>query len=208
MIASIASRYGIERAFADQYLHRREHSLELQLPFLSTVKPQAKVVPILVGSFHQMIEEGRYPHENEAYESFAGSLTEALRDRTSRGERIAFIAGVDMAHVGRSFGDPGALSPERMRSIRSRDEEYLRSIELGDHRALFDHIAEDLDARRICGFPTMYLVLDVLRRSGIPTSCDVVAYDQAVDYESDCAVTFAGLAIHREPANPLIVNDI
>ena len=208
MTGSIARRYGIERAFADQYLHRREHSLELQLPFLSTVKPQAKVVPILVGSFHHMIEAGRYPHENEAYESFAGSLTEALRDRTSRGERIAFIAGVDMAHVGRSFGDPGALSPEQMRSVRSRDEEYLRAIELGDHRALFDHIAEDLDARRICGFPTMYLVLDVLRRSGIPTSCDVVAYDQAVDYEGDCAVTFAGLAIHQDPAKALIVNGI
>jgi hypothetical protein len=54
----------------------------------------------------------------------------------------------------------------------------------------------------------MYLVLDVLRRSGIPTSCDVVAYDQAVDYEGDCAVTFAGLAIHQEPAKALIVNGI
>jgi predicted class III extradiol MEMO1 family dioxygenase len=102
-----------------------------------------------------------------------------------------------MAHVGRSFGDEGALSPERMREIGYRDQQYLRAIEECNHKALFDHIAEDQDARRICGFPTMHLVLDVLSRLGGKTEVDVVAYDQAVDYPSDCAVTFAGVAMYR-----------
>jgi AmmeMemoRadiSam system protein B len=196
-VTELANRFGVNRAFADQYLHRREHSLELQLPFLSVVQPDAPVVPILVGSYHQMLEAMRYPHEWEEYETFAGALTEIIKERTKRGEKIAFLAGVDMAHVGRSFGDEGALSPERMREIGYRDQQYLRAIEESNYKALFDHIAEDQDARRVCGFPTMYLVLDVLNRLGGKPDVDVVAYDQAVDYPSDCAVTFAGVAMYR-----------
>jgi AmmeMemoRadiSam system protein B len=196
-VSQLAHRFGIERSFADEYLHRREHSLELQLPFLSAVQPEAAVVPILVGSYHQMLEATRYPHEWEEYETFAGALTEIIKERTKRGDKVTFLAGVDMAHVGRSFGDEGALSPERMREVGYRDQVYLRALEESDPKALFDHIAEDQDARRVCGFPTMHLVLDVLNRLGGKTEVDVVAYDQAVDYSGDCAVTFAGVAMYR-----------
>lgn len=197
-VTELANRFGIERAFADQYLHRREHSLELQLPFLSSVQSGARVVPILVGSYHPMLEAMRYPNEWEEYETFVGALAELLQKRTAQGSKVAFLAGVDMAHIGRSFGDEGTLSPERMREIGQRDQRYLAAIEQADHKALFDHIAEDQDARRICGFPTMYLVLDVLNRLGWKTEVDVVAYDQAVDYQTDCAVTFAGVAMYRQ----------
>lgn len=194
-VAQVASRYGVERSFADQHLHRREHSLELQLPFLSRARPGAQVVPILVGSLHRMVESGRYPEELEEYESFAGALTEVLRERRNAGERIAFLAGVDMAHVGQAFGDPGSLTPEFMARVAVRDAEYLAAIQRGDKRSLFTHIASDSDARRICGFPTMYLVLDVLDRIGVPWRCETVRYDQAVDYATDCAVTFAGMVL-------------
>jgi hypothetical protein len=36
---------------------------------------------------------------------------------------------------------------------------------------------------------------------GIKTEVDVVAYDQAVDYPSDCAVTYAGVAMYRTNAS-------
>jgi AmmeMemoRadiSam system protein B len=106
-----------------------------------------------------------------------------------------------MAHIGRAFGDPGALTPERMREIAARDARYLDAIEKQDKRALFDHIAEDRDARRICGFPTMYTVLDVLGRLGERLSYEILRYDQAVDYTSDCAVTYAGVALYQSSTN-------
>ena len=195
LIARLANLYGLKRSFAEQHLHRKEHSLELQLPFLSRVCPTARVAPILVGSFHRMIEAERYPEEWEEYESFASALTELVCARRAAGERIAFLAGVDMAHVGRAFGDTDSLTPHFMERIAARHQEYLAAIERGDKRALFDHIASDNDARRICGFPTMYLVLDVLARVGARWSGSLVRYDQAVDYQSDCAVTFAGMAL-------------
>lgn len=197
LVDELAGLYGAERAFADEFLHRREHSLELQTPFLSAIRPEARILPILVGSFHKYLSGQRLPSDFEEYESFAGALTEVLARRLRDGARICFVAGVDMAHVGRAFGDPGAITDERMSAIAQQDESYLRFIVNRDRRGLFGHIASDMDARRICGFPTMYTVLDVMDRLGLESTGDVFDYRQAVDKAADCAVTFAGAGLYR-----------
>jgi AmmeMemoRadiSam system protein B len=196
-VTQLAHRYGLARAFQDEFLHKREHSLELQLPFLSALVPGATIVPVLVGGFHSMLARNRYPHEYEEYETFSAALAELIRERVAGGSRVCFVAGVDMAHIGRSFGDEGALSQEKMAEIARRDAEYLVAIEARDKKRLFDHMAEDCDARRMCGFPTLYTVLDVMDRIGWQTECCTVKYEQAVDYVTDCAVTFAGMAMYR-----------
>jgi AmmeMemoRadiSam system protein B len=195
-VAQVANRHGAQRAFADEFLHKREHSLELQLPFMAAIKPTARIAPILVGSFHHMIADGRYPHEYDEYESFVGALVEAIRAKRADGGRVCFIAGVDMAHVGRHFGDSDPLSSDGMRIIAERDAKYLEAIRNGDKKALFDHISEDGDARRVCGFPTMYTILDVFSRTGMSYGCEIINYEQAVDMRTDCAVTFAGAAMY------------
>ncbi len=194
-VTQLASRFGVDRAFADEYLHKQEHSLELQLPFFSRIKPDGVIAPILVGGFHDIVSVQRSPSEWEEYNTFASSLAEGLTEWNRAGHTFCFVAGVDMAHIGASFGDPGNLTPERMREIAIRDSEYLAAIECGDKDRLFSHIAEDGDARRMCGFPTMYTVLDVLERIGQKFTADAVYYDQAVDYTRDCAVTFAGVSM-------------
>jgi hypothetical protein len=45
-VEAIASVHGIH---ADRAAHAREHSLEVQLPFLQAVAPRAKIVPLVVG---------------------------------------------------------------------------------------------------------------------------------------------------------------
>lgn len=194
-VSRLAARFGTERAFRDEYLHRREHSLELQLPFISRVRPGARIVPILVGSFHEAIESGRELERFDEYSAFVGACAETIQQERQEGRRVCFIAGVDMAHVGRHFGDESALTPEFMDRVAERDSRYLQAIQAHDLKALFAHVAEDQDARRICGFPTMYTVLDILKKLGDRVTCEVTHYDQAVDYQSDCAVTFAGLAL-------------
>lgn len=194
-VSRLAARFGTERAFRDEYLHRREHSLELQLPFISRVRPGARIVPILVGSFHEAIESGRELERFDEYSAFVGACAETIQQERREGRRVCFIAGVDMAHVGRNFGDEGALTPEFMDQVAERDSRYLQAIQGHDLTALFAHVAEDQDARRICGFPTMYTVLDILKKLGDRVTCEVTHYDQAVDYQTDCAVTFAGLAL-------------
>ena len=163
---------------------------------MAAVKPRALIAPILVGSFHEMVSAGKYPHEFGEYESFVGALMEGIRTKVSEGKKVCFIAGVDMAHVGRHFGDKEWLSSERLRRIGERDQHYLTAIKRGDKKALFEQMCEDGDARRICGFPTMYTILDVLERMGKRYECDVINYEQAVDDQADCAVTFAGAAMY------------
>lgn len=198
-VRRLASLYGADRGFADEILHRREHSLELQTPFLKRLKPNAEIVPILVGGFHHLLSKGS-PSVSDEYESFAGSLAMCVREEMAHGRRVCFIAGVDMAHVGRSFGDSGTLSPDVMREVEERDALYLDTISRQDKQAMFAHIAEDGDKRRICGFPTMYTLLDVLDRLQCSCGSELFEYGQAVNYDTDCAVTFAGMALYRKAA--------
>jgi MEMO1 family protein len=62
--------------------HRREHSLEMQLPFIRRVAPQTRIVPLLMG--HQTEETAR-------------ELGEALA-RLVRGRSAMLIASTDLSH--------------------------------------------------------------------------------------------------------------
>jgi AmmeMemoRadiSam system protein B len=197
-VEQLAKQYG-DRSFADELLHKDEHSLELQIPFLMRVSENARIAPILVGSFFHMIDAGKYPEEFPEYDDFAAALAETITTAEKSGERICFLAGVDMAHVGQSFGDKAPLTPEYMEIVEKRDQLYLDGIAQQNKHALFDHIAEDRDARRICGFPTMYTVIDVCDRLGVKYSAELFDYSQAVDYDTECAVTFAGLGLYLAP---------
>jgi MEMO1 family protein len=192
----LATLYGEKRSFEDEILHRKEHSLELQTPFLKKLKGNSRIVPILVGSFYHMLSSGKSPSQFEEYEKFIESLLECFKHFSALGKSICLIAGVDMAHIGKSFGDKDSLSQEKMEQIGLRDKEYLDAIAMQNKEKLFSHIAEDSDARRICGFPTMYTVIDLFDRLGLKYSAEIFNYRQAVDYEKDCAVTFAGLGMY------------
>lgn len=194
-IDRLAMRYGKERSFADEILHKQEHSIELQIPFFRRVATCGNIVPILVGSFHQMLNTGEKPSNFEAYESFASSLAELLVAQRRQGASICFICAVDMAHIGRSFGDEGNLTPNILKAIEGRDKAYLQAVANRDKEALFAHIQEDNDRRRVCGYPAVYTMLDVMDRVGIKTKGRLLKYDQAVNYGTDCAVTFAGMGL-------------
>ena len=104
---------------------------------------------------------------------------------------MLFYGGVDLAHVGVHFGDQSRVSDSRLPEIARRDQQLLDAIMTGDEEALFEHMAEDLDARRICGFPSIYTMLAALRASGIRVQGHQLDYRQAVEPSNDCVVTFA-----------------
>ncbi|MGA1190908.1 MAG: AmmeMemoRadiSam system protein B [Bdellovibrionota bacterium] len=197
IVDAIAHHYGQRRSFQDEFLHKREHSLELQLPFIQYLAPNARIVPILVGSFHKMITSGRYPHEFEDYTTFVDSLAHVIEaEELTFNNRCLFIAGVDMAHIGSHFGDERELSDEWMNEVHGKDVEYLTAVRELDSYRIFDHIAVDHDARRICGFPTMITLADLFTRLQLPLQAHEVDYQQAVNQEHGCAVTFGSIAYY------------
>jgi len=85
----LAERVTISRWIqADPNVHAYEHSIEVGVPFIQTLMPQAKLLPIMVRPGPRAAEVG-------------GTVAVAARDL---GRRVAFIGSTDLTHYGPAFG--------------------------------------------------------------------------------------------------------
>jgi len=194
VISSICALYGRERLFAEEYLHRTEHSLELQLPFLAHRYQQQqfpRLVPILVGSFHNFLINDLNPLDDAEVGDFVATLAEVIKSLRDSGKRVLLFGGVDLAHMGQHFGDHDRIADSQLENIEKRDRELLDLILNNNESGLFEHMAEDRDRRRICGFPSIFTMLATMKRAGINVFGHSGEYRQAVDKQTDCIVTFA-----------------
>jgi MEMO1 family protein len=176
--------------FAEELLHRNEHSIEFQVLFLAWALGTRgyQVVPILVSSFHELVRGGVVPAQDERVASFL----EALRAEIDAEERRTLvIAGVDFAHVGKKFGDTFAVDQDIAARVQREDFELIEFIKRGDPEGFFADIVKDHDARRICGLAPMYTQLELLRGK----SARLLKYGIAMEPQTESAVSFASLAI-------------
>jgi hypothetical protein len=185
-VDSVAARLG-EGAWHGELAHRDEHSIEFQALYLEHrfgSRP-FKIVPILCGGFHALLDAGRTPREEPAFEG----LIEAVRATESAlGGPTVHLAGVDFSHVGPRFGD--AKIDERTREeIERRDREAIAAARAGDADAWFASIAAHQDATRICGFAPVYAML---RCAGVKDG-RLLRYEQS-DEPDGSAVTIAAMA--------------
>ena len=146
-----------DAAWHGELAHRDEHSIEFQALYLRDRLPgrPIKMVPILCGGFHALLEAGRTPREEPAFEALIAAVTEA---EARLGGPTLYVAGVDLAHVGPRFGDP-PLDEARREEVRARDRAALEAARAGDADAWFDAIAAHGDATRVCGFAPTYAML-------------------------------------------------
>jgi MEMO1 family protein len=192
-VERLAARYAGSRGgdlFADEMLHRKEHSIEFQTLFLAWALGVEgyQVAPILVSSFHQMVRNGVRPAGNACVARFLDALREELA--TER-RRVLILAGVDFAHVGRKFGDSFGIDNGVTERVRREDLALIETIKAGDPGGFFADIAREGDQRKICGLAPMYTQLELLsgRRARL------LHYDIALEPQTDSLVSFASLAI-------------
>jgi MEMO1 family protein len=186
-----------EDCFADEYLHRGEHSLEFQVLFLKyaaqkraalTREPERpfKIVPILVSSFHSALVSRTLPEKNGT----VGTFLRALRRMAEQDLRKAcFVAGVDLAHVGRQFGDREPITEDFLKWVESEDRELVDRLARLDAPGFFHEIAKDQDKRRICGFSPLYSLIHLLEKP----HGQHLKYSQAITPETGSAVTFTSV---------------
>ncbi len=62
--------------------HDREHSVEVQVPFIQTVFPRARIVPVVMGNQTEM-----------TIQSLAGALV-----RATKGKKVLVVASTDLSH--------------------------------------------------------------------------------------------------------------
>ncbi len=185
----IAARYQGD-LFADEMLHRNEHSIEFQILFLAYALGARgyQVVPILVSSFHEMVAHGIVPGSDSRVKSFLDALRAEL---AAESRRVLILAGVDFAHVGRKFGDSFVADTDVAARVQREDLELIGNIERGDPEGFFADVLKDRDARRICGLSPMYTQLELL--SG--HRARLLKYGIAMEPQTESAVSFASLAI-------------
>jgi hypothetical protein len=109
-----------------------------------------------------------------------------------RGRKVCFIAGADLAHIGLRFGDATPPDDLELQRLKLEDEAKLKLVTQLDAEGFWECIARDLDSRRICGFPCIYTLLNILEaREG-----RLLKYDQMDDRNTGSAVSYASLAFH------------
>lgn len=152
----LAAKLG-DAAYTKELVHRDEHSIEFQVLFLQRrlgSRPW-KLVPILCGGFHRLLDEGRTPREEPVVETLIAAVREAEREL---GGATIYVAGVDFSHVGPRFGEP-PLDAERKEFVKRTDDAAIAAATSGDAEAWWSAIAAEHDATSICGFAPMYSFL-------------------------------------------------
>jgi hypothetical protein len=189
----LAQRAG-EHLFDDELAHRTEHSIEFQAVFLKYLYEQRRdvaLVPILVGSFHDLMDARIDPIRNAEVRRFVEALREA--ERVS-GKRVAYIGGIDLSHVGPEFGDPAPVDAPQRDRLRRFDHAMLDRATANDPRGWFETAARVGNRWRVCGLAATYTMLHALG----PARGRLLKYDQAVDAQGHCCVTFASAVFEAE----------
>jgi MEMO1 family protein len=189
-VERLAGRYNDGGLFEQELLHRNEHSIEFQALFLAWALGTTgyQIVPILVGSFHEMVISGETP----AYDQRVSGFLETLRSELeAESRRVLIIAGVDFAHVGKKFGDSFTADQKVAEWVKQEDLALIENIKRGDPDGFFADVAKDRDARKICGLSPMYTQLELLRDH----SARLLMHDIAMEPQTESAVSFASLAI-------------
>jgi MEMO1 family protein len=172
--------------------HLPEHSIELEVVFLQylyeKVRP-IRIVPLVVGSFHDCVSDNSDPTDQEDI----ARMVEALR-RAEEGARapVCYLISGDLAHIGPKFRDAPLTQP-RLTHSRAQDQAVLSRAEAADLTGFFQVIADEGDSRNICGLPPTWTTLAATR----PGRGKLLHYDQYIDPRGHESVSFASVAFYR-----------
>jgi len=188
--------------FEDELAHRTEHSIEFQVVFLQYLlggQREFSIVPILVGSFHDLMEDGTDPIESDEVRQFVDALRAA---EAASGKKVAYIGGIDLCHVGPEFGDPSPVDSVLQEMVRAFDTAMLDRAVAADPAGWFRTAAKVHNRWRVCGLAATYTMLQVI---GPSATGRLLKYQQALDARRTCCVSFASLAFEstETPGVPL-----
>ncbi len=190
LIDEILNKCGPGAAMED-YCHKIEHSIEFQVVFLQYLfGPKIRIVPILCGSYANSIYRGGAPESNDRVNRMLGTLGEiAARE----GDRLLWVLGIDMAHMGRRYGDPFAAVAGRdeMERVALRDHARMDRMESGDARGFWDLIQQNHDDLKWCGSAPIYTFL-----KAAPQARGHLLRYQQWNIDDQSVVSFAGMRFH------------
>lgn len=190
-IDRLVRHYG-DGLFDDPFAHVTEHSIELEvvgMQFAFGSRP-FRIVPLLVGSFFDCV--GGRARPNRAAD-VARMIAALKRAEAEAGEPVCYVISGDLAHIGPKFDDPDPVHEDQLRHSKAQDDRLIERAVAADADGYFDVIADEDDARRICGLPPTYVTLGAAR----PTAGKLLHYGRYVHPEGHESVSFASMAFDR-----------
>ena len=176
----------------EDYCHAVEHSIEFQVLFLQYLfGPDVRILPILCGSFARSIYQGGKPEDNEHVKRFFGALGEIGAREQSR---LCWVLGIDMAHMGRRYGDPKAALADReeMLEVGRRDRARIDCISSADASGFWELVQQNKDDLKWCGSSPLYTFL-----RAVPGAAGRLRRYQQWNIDEQSVVSFAAMTFHR-----------
>ncbi|HEY7698931.1 MAG TPA: AmmeMemoRadiSam system protein B, partial [Vicinamibacteria bacterium] len=150
-------------------IHRAEHSLEMQLPFLQHLLPEASILPVIMGL--------------QAPRNIEAAARAIVRAVSESAHPVLLIASSDLSHY------------ESREKARELDSEVLDCVERFDPEGLA-RLLED-ERGHACGGGPMVSVLTAARELGATGAC-ILAYGDSADVsgETDAVVGYLSAALY------------
>ena len=162
--------------YAHEIVHRTEHSLEFQAVMLAYLfGPQVRIVPILCGTFGPELASTT-PVIPEPVTTFLDTCRDLVK---SAQQRVCVIAGADLAHVGRRFGDAFDIDEAVIQAVDQRDQEDLLQVVGNNPDGFYQSVMKDRNQRRVCGLNCIYAALHTVH--GMVRRGELLHYDYAHD---------------------------
>jgi AmmeMemoRadiSam system protein B len=145
---------------------------------------------LVVRSFHDCVQDAESPLTR----SDIAGLVDALRKvEEETVEPICYLISGDLAHIGPKFNQSQRLDDALLRHSQHQDHSLLRHAEAVDIAGYFRVIANEGDARNICGLPPTFATLEAIR----PRRGKLLNYDRYVHPHGYESVSFASMGFYR-----------
>lgn len=132
----------------DDRLHVREHAVEVEVPLIRSVWPQARLLPVEVPVIEDAPEIGR----------------ETARLVLDKGIRPVFLASSDLTHYGPSYRfAPAGIGPVAMQWAKENDRRLLKRITEFDIAQIVPEVRQHLNA---CGAGAIAAMLAACKEAG------------------------------------------
>jgi AmmeMemoRadiSam system protein B len=183
---------GGDAVTVEDYCHAVEHSIEFQVLFLQhRLSPGVRVVPILCGPFGAAIRDPVRPEHDPGIARFLGALAEL---DAREGGRLLWVLAVDMAHVGRRYGDDldARVGAPELAAVEERDRRRIAALAAGDADEFWELVREGDGELKWCGASPLYAFL----KATAPRRGALLRYEQW-NIDPASVVSFAAMAFGR-----------
>jgi AmmeMemoRadiSam system protein B len=188
-----------DKIFEHRYDHEREHSVELQIPWIQHIfgKDDSGRYPRVFG----VLVHDPVPNNGESYDgqgvgldAFVAGLTQAIE--ASPGKTLV-ISSADLSHCGPAFGDPHPLAGDDPQIVEIRngilqhDMQMLELVANNKPGELIGAMAWQQNHTRWCSIGNIVATL----RAVEPKEIKMLNYAAAIDQQGATMVSHASMAM-------------